>query len=163
MSVTGTLTITASALDVSTTNTLAAQGDTIVLNETYALNYSPTSPDPAIAVQWSGAVVLTAAPTSLDLTALTGARGQTVTFATVRALYLYNTSTADPVTVGNGTNPFTPGWSSATNTEALPPDSRIVWENRTASAGWTVSGGAKTVKLDPGAATCTVRVVIWGS
>lgn len=156
------LTVTLNVSDTDTSNTAAATGDVFTFQETAQLYYG-ASPNPVVSREWSGSYTLSATPTTLDLTSLTGLRGATETFATVRLLLIRNTSTMTGygITVGNGSSPFTPGFSSGTTTWAVPARSRWLAEYGDTAAGWTVDSSHKTVKLDPGSnvVTCTVFIV----
>jgi hypothetical protein len=160
--VTADITVSVNVQDTSTSGTIASGGLTVNVNETAKLNYNATNPNTNITKEWSG--VLTPAvstPTTLDLTALTGPLGSAVSFASVVAIYVYNTS-AHPIGVGNaGSNPFAPGWSESTHVETVNAGSRWVKENN--GTAWTVDSTHKNLMFDPGAFLGNARVIILGN
>jgi hypothetical protein len=117
--------------------------------------------------QWAGTLALASStPQTLDLTALTGEFGRTVTFTRVKLLYVFNTTTSYTafVTMGNAaTNIFHPGYSGSTVTEPIYGGTTSVGLLKSfLGAGWTVSGSAKSLKFDPGATAQTIQVFIAG-
>lgn len=104
-------------------------------------------------------------PVTYDLTALTGPKG-TTTFAKVKGIAIKNDSATDGhrILAGNGSNPWAPFLSSSTATWEIAAGG--VWYQTNpliqTTNPWTVSGSAKTVKLDPGTNAITGTIVIWG-
>jgi hypothetical protein len=120
-------------------------------------------------------LTLAGSATTLDLTSLTDLFGGSINFARVRFFAVQNLSTtaAQTVTISGGTsNPWTTGPWGASSTIILQPSptqnagvSRVVFEDpyvTGATTGWYTSGTSKTVKLDPGANTISVNVLIAG-
>lgn len=122
---------------------------------------------------WSQTIALVAStPQTLDLTALTGEGGRTVSFSAVKIFEVVNNDPTNPVTVGNAaTTPFAPFWNTPANTESVPGGgckdqsgnqvgTPMLKTNLTA-AGWSTTGATK-LKLDPGANAISVTVTIAG-
>ena len=152
--VTADLTVSLNITDSVTGNTIGT--DVNAIQETATIG-------PTVSRSWSSDLSLAGSATTLDLTSLTGPRG-TETFATIVGLYVYNlTTTAGyAVTVGNAaSNAWTGPLGGTTPTLTVPAGSRLVLENN--DTAWTVDGTHKSLKLDPGANTVSVRVVILGT
>lgn len=160
--VTADVTVTVTISDIITGNSLASGGQQIGFTESAKLSYNSTSPNTNITKQWSG--LLTPAistPTTLDLTALTGPGGSTVTFANIVAIYVYNTG-GFSAGVGNAaTNVFNPGWSESTHVETIATNSR--WTKETNGTAWTVDSTHKSLMFDPGAHLGNIRVILLGN
>lgn len=155
--VTADLTITLNATDTETSYTVAAGGDVTQLQET-------STTYPTVAKSWSSDLTLNSTPTTLDLTALTGPRGA-VSFATIRLAYfrVITLTAGYSVIVGAAAGTLFNGPMGGTApTTTIPPGSRLIWENED-TAGWTVSGSYKSLKLDPGANVVVLRVILIGS
>jgi hypothetical protein len=153
-------TINLNVSDADLTNTLAAAGDKMEVSSSTKKTFG-ASPDPTLAMSWSGTFSLASTTTTLDLTALTGPRGSTVTFASIRQLLIINTSTGVGfvLTVGGAATPFTP--NSLTGTWVVAENSRDYSE--TLGTAWTVDSSHKLLKFDSGAHTVTFKVFITGS
>lgn len=111
---------------------------------------------------WTGSVALAiSTPQTLDLTALSGEGGRAVSFSKIKYFEIHNTHATATLTVGNATsNQFLPGWSSATNTQAIGPGGVVIL---TSDAGFTVDGTHSDLKLDPGATAITAEIVLMGN
>ena len=119
---------------------------------------------------------LAGSATTLDLTSLTDLNGGSVNFARVRELVIVNlaTTAAYTVTAEPGvSNPWTTGpWGTSTSTTIIPTNvgatgnySFFRFVDRYtvgATTGAYVDGTHKTIKLDPGANTISVYVLILG-
>jgi hypothetical protein len=158
--VTADATVNLNVSDVATGGSLAS-ADSLTFQEVAKISYGGTNPV-AIAVEWSEALTFAVStPQTLNLLSLPGPRGTTTTFASGVMLYIYNLG-AHPITVGNAaTNPWVPGWSAATNTQAIAANSRLFIEN--GGTPWPVNSGACNLLIDPGAFVGSVRVIIWGN
>lgn len=103
-------------------------------------------------------------PQTLDLTALADPEFTSGTFAfskvkVIIAVNLTTTYTAAVTLFNAASNQFTP-LSSTTATLDVYGNSRQVFTHP--GAGWTVSGSAKNLKLDPGATAQTLFLLIAG-
>lgn len=160
--VTADITVTVTVSDVVTGGTLSPSGQQLGFTESAKTNYNATAPNTAITKQWSALEPLSAStPVTLDLTALPGPGGTTVTFASVVAVYIYNTG-GFPVAVGNAaTNAFAPGWSETTHVETVGPNSRWVKENN--GTAYTVDSTHKSLMIDPSTHVGAVRIILIGN
>lgn len=153
-------TVTINVSDSDPLNTIATAGDLMAYQENDKFNFGG-SPLPTTGFQWSGSFSLASTTMTLDLTALSGPRGSTVTFASVRILYIFNTATGAGfvLVVGGAANPFTP--NSISGTWAVNENSPDLHVN--SGTPWVVDGTHKTLKFDSGAHTVTFKVIIIGS
>jgi hypothetical protein len=127
-----------------------------------------TGPNTANEV-WSATITFAAStPVTLDLRALSsthsGFNGRTVQFSKIRrARFINLTPTSGfKVTVGDAAtgDEFLFGLDSAASTFDVPPGSQVILENWV--DGWTVSGSAKDLKLDPGSNVVTLAIILIG-
>lgn len=153
-------TISFNVSDVDPTNTIAANGDAMQIQETQKLNYGAV-PLPTIGFQWSLETTLVSTSTTLDLTALPGPRGSVVSFASIRQIYIFNeaTTTLFTLAAGGAANPWTP--SGFTGTWTIQMQSRFYAE--TGDIAWVVDGTHKTLKIDSGAHTIKFKIILVGS
>jgi hypothetical protein len=159
--VSGHVEISVSLSDKETSGTLSSTGNNTTVSIVERNSYGTS---PAVTKQWSSTVALAGTAQTLDLTTLTGPRGAE-TFASVRAVYVRNKSTTagHVLTVGNAaSDAWTGPFGGTTHTVAVPAGGRLVIDNLAGTA-WTVSGSVKNLKLDPGASTFNVDVLIIGS
>jgi hypothetical protein len=124
---------------------------------------------------YAATLTLSATPTTLDLTSLLDPLNGAVAFARVREFYLRNNATTDGWTVivgGGASNPWVGAsqflQASSTVTVGPSTSSTSPCTGKLAFAapnttGYVVDGTHKTLKLDPGANTFTVEVLIVGS
>jgi hypothetical protein len=124
---------------------------------------------------YAATLTLSATPTTLDLTSLTDPLNGAVAFARVREFYLRNNATTDGWTVvvgGGAANPWAGAsqflQASSTVTVGPSTSSTSPCTGKLAFAapnttGYVVDGTHKTLKLDPGANTLTVEILIVGS
>jgi hypothetical protein len=100
----------------------------------------------------------------IDLAAITTKSGQTG-FTAVRVVAIWNDATTATHTIatGAGTNPFKPYITGTTPTLVVEPSSMILLQKPIGTAGWTVDGSNKVLRIDPGANTVAYRVLVIGS
>ncbi len=160
--VTADITVAINVNDTSTGGSLSAGGTATGVAESAKINYNATSPNTNITKEWSGLLtLLVSTPQTLNLASLTGPLGSTVVFASVVAIYIYNTG-IHPIAVGNAaTNVFAPGWSETTHVETINAGSR--WMKETNGAAWTVDGTHENLMFDPSTLACSARVIILGN
>ena len=93
-----------------------------------------------------------ASPVVLDLTNCTDSFGATLTFATLKGLYIQNTSGTATLVVGGGSN------------SALGGDQYTVGPGQAifVTTPWTIAGSSKNVVVTPGA-SLTYQLVAVGS
>lgn len=142
------------------------------------LNFGSGTGSNNIDLIYAKAITLVAStPQTLDLTSLTDLSGASINFARVRDFAVINTSTTTGqiVTVGAAaTNAWVGPLGTTTSTAivypgvtgaATPSPGHIRWTDpytTGVSGGMVVTGTSKSVKLDPGANTITVYVIIAG-
>jgi hypothetical protein len=165
-------TVTASVLPgVTVTGTTSVTGGVVTsasikLPSGYApISFASGTSAGQVSVKWSNTLTLAAAPTSLDLTNLSGGTGA-ATFTKVKLLAIYSTDAANSgndVTVGNsGADDWTGPLSDATCTYTIKAGgSWVVYDLSTTAM--TVDGTHKILQLDPGAQTCHCVVVVAGN
>lgn len=163
MAVSVSATLSAMMTATRTATTAGGISSTIRVSPTNAAGTSfGASTTPAATKLWTGTVSLTAAPATLDLTALTGGEGDT-SFAKVFAFSIQNNATtagSDVTFGGAAADEFVFGQSAAATLDVAPGQTFAL--ATTAAAGWTTTG-ATDLKLDPGAATLTATVTIIGA
>jgi hypothetical protein len=105
-----------------------------------------------------------AAPVDIDLTTTANTDG-TTGFAFVREVVIVNLGGADglDLTTGGGTNPFAPYLGGTAPTTTIKAGTARTFSNPLSALGWPVSGGAKTIRLDPGANNVPYQVFIFGT
>ena len=116
----------------------------------------------AINLAWNDTTTASTGGTTLDLTSLADS-GTTpaATFTAIKFIKIVNNDATNTIIVGNAaSNQFTPGWSSATNTETIQPGGVFYRENPTA-AGWTTSS-ANNLKIVAGASTPSYTLTLGG-
>lgn len=163
--VSGTAQLSANFTQTVSSGVVSSQNLAATLSSTtsYANGTAANQVDLIYAKQLS----LAGTPTTLDLTALTDLSGASVNMARVRYLdiQVVDTTSGHNVTIGDATsNAWTAFWG-ATGTDIVYAGSRRVWNDPTstgAGVGAVTSGTSKALKLDPGAATITVNIVILG-
>lgn len=112
-------------------------------------------------------LTLAATPTDLDLSAIPDLNGTSQNMARVRYLdiQVVTATAGDDLTLGDAvSNAFAAFWG-ATGTDKVFAGSRRVWNDPTstgAGVGAVTSGTSKILRLNPGANTITVNVVILG-
>ncbi len=123
---------------------------------------------------WCSTLSLAAATTTLDLTALTGIGGRTVTFSAVKVLYIVNNDpvAAHTIIVGNGAStPWYAPFSASTHTHTIPGGASGATATsggtpflitNLSAAGWAVDGSHNLLMLDPTAATVSCTILIAG-
>jgi hypothetical protein len=160
--VTADVTVAINVSDVITGNSLSSGGLQLGYGETAKILYNATSPNTSLGKQWSGLLTpAVSTPTTLDLTALPGPGGTTVTFASVVFIYVYNTG-GFPIGMGNaGSNPFTPGWSEATHVETIATNSR--WFKEDNGTAYVVDSTHKNLMFDPSTHVGSIRVILCGN
>ncbi|WP_020469317.1 hypothetical protein [Zavarzinella formosa] len=143
---------TISATVNSTTTALFQSGQPF--NTTFTGNVSKSFVLPFTSVQVTKLFFNTYAsgsPTSIDLTSLTDAYGNPISFATIRHIMLVNNDATNSVTVGGGTNGLV---------AALPPIIGGGAVNLTTTLA--VDGTHKILLITPAAGTPSVDVVVMG-
>lgn len=118
-----------------------------------------------------GSLAATAA--NIDLTTLTDGQGNSCSSLTkVRGLMVLNFSTADSLVLGDAvTNPWSALWG-ATGTHELRPgrtnpttgqvEPGLFLETCGDATGYAVSGTSKVLKIDPGSATISYFLALFG-
>jgi hypothetical protein len=112
-------------------------------------------------------LTLAATPTTLDLTAVTDLSGASVNFARVRemAIQIVDKTAGHNVTLGNAaTNAFSAFWG-ATGTDVVFAGSIRYFTDPTstgAGVGAIVDSTHKNLKLDPGANTVVINILVVG-
>jgi len=104
-----------------------------------------------------------AAAEDLDLTSLTDALNRTVSFQKVKGIFIKNLSVSagEILTVGGDANSL-PFLTTATDSIKVGPDGLLLL-TAPSVAGITVTGGTgDIIQIDPGAASITYDIVIWG-
>jgi len=117
---------------------------------------------------WSDTRTAAASADTIDLAgSLAGAHGGTVTFVEVRGIYIKNKATAAASTllVGAGSNPAFSGLFGATgDIIKVPASGCFLWHAPLDGGGLAVTAGTGDIlTIDPGAATVTYDVIIWGA
>lgn len=165
MAVTGTVQVAVSLTNLGAGDSTGKQSNTINVGA------SPvTISDGASANQFSKiyrkVISLTAAtPQTLDLTALTDDGGASVSFSTIKEIYMRSKSTTSShkVTVGAAaSNAFTGPLAGTSPTLDVCASSPVNLCNLL-SSGWTVDATHKSLKLDPGANTQDFELVLAGT
>lgn len=144
---------------------------------TSLVNYTNGTGAGQINLCYAKALTLNATPTTLDLTSITALDGSTVNFARVRELFVLNLNSTGGqiVTVGSsgGVGSAFSAFQGASGTTFIHPAitssvasaTMLRWSdpsNVGASSGAVTGASNKNVKLDPGANSVTVQVVILG-
>lgn len=88
------------------------------VNETWAIT-AGTTLDKADEMYSTVLTIAGSSDTTLDLSALSDAFGDTITFARIKAMVVVNKGTDDSIVVGNATNAWE-GWISAGGTVTIP-------------------------------------------
>lgn len=171
--VTGSTTLNLNFAEIVTSGVVSTLNLPATINQTvaYGNGTSTGNVDYIYAKQLS----LAGSATTLDLTSLTDLNGGSVNFARVREVVVVNlaTTAAYTVTIGPGaSNPWTTGPIAVVGGVVLQPSVGQTTGNSTfrasdpwsvgATTGWYVDGTHKTLKLDPGANTISVYVVLVG-
>lgn len=113
---------------------------------------------------YSDEITLAATPTSLDLAGvLADAFGTTITFVEVTGFLIRNasTTTGENINIGGNANAFVNWISAAVAENILGPGGTFLITSPVDGYGVT-AGTGDILDLDPGAATITCQVVIWG-
>jgi hypothetical protein len=146
----------------------SVNNQTVTLSESLAANFRASG---TLADQCDGLIYLTptfaaSTPQTFDLTAQNDPLGNAVTVARVRLFLVKWLSTTDnvPLLVGNAaSNPWTALCSSSTATLAVPPSSSLnaggLLVLAPQTTGLAVSGGSKSIKLDPQTAAGTAHII----
>jgi hypothetical protein len=128
----------------------------------------------AVDLVYAKALSLAGSATTLDLTSVTDLSGASISFARVRVLVIQNlaTTAAYTVTVGNAASNIFTGFIASTGTVVIQPNvgatsnysSHVFTDlySTGASTGAYVDSTHKNLKLDPGANTISVNVLILG-
>jgi hypothetical protein len=110
-------------------------------------------------------ITLSAAAQTLDLTAVTDAAGGAINFARVREFILYNPSSF-PVTIGAAAATQWIGMlGTVTSTLTIPAGGSHMFADPTSvggGVGAVVTGSSKSLKLDPGANTLVLTLIMAG-
>lgn len=106
-------------------------------------------------------------PQTIDLTSLTGGVGSgTATFSKIKIQGFYSNDTAntgkDIIISGGASNPYLGPLAGTTPTYTLKAGCAWLHFDRS-TAGLTVDGTHKTIKLDPGGNNCVLTVVLAGN
>ena len=158
--VTGNLNLQATITQINTSALSGAQSLSPALNPIINFTTSGTAAS-QLDLEHAKAYSLAATPTTIDLTSLLDVFGGAVNFARGKIVIVQNTATTDGynVTLSGGASN---AWSNfITGNVILPPSGFIVVAGPLAT-GWVVDGTHKTFKMDPGANTITVNVIIAG-
>lgn len=161
-SVTGSVSLSVNMNVAIPTGANVLNGYTVTVNPSPAsASYSPgTAANQANKIyQYKGSAV--AATVDLDLTAAVCVDG-TTGFSHVREKIVYNDDAVNNLTLGLGTNPFTPYLGGTTPTVIIPPGSVFRIPNPLGTNGWVVDSTHKIVRVDPGANTIAYRMIIIG-
>jgi hypothetical protein len=115
-------------------------------------------------------LTLAATPTDLDLQSLIDVNGDAVSFAEIIGGYVENTDTANPLTIG-GTGAITNAWTSWLSNpgtikvrpaaSATSPSIQPIGPTGD-DPGFAVSGTNKVLRLDPGANTIVINIMLVG-
>jgi hypothetical protein len=128
-------------------------------------NYTNGTGAGAIDLLYNKKISLAASAQTLDLTALTDPRGGTINLARVREFILCNTG-AFPVTVGAAAATQWIGMlGTIASTIVIPAGGAHNFADPTSvggSVGAVVTGSSKSLKLDPGANTVAIQLIIAG-
>lgn len=117
---------------------------------------------------YAGPLTLAAATTTLDLTSLAGLGGESLDFARVRELILFNpdSTPGHDVKIYQGTSngrAQLPASSNPLYAREVNGSVRLSDPNSTGGGNGNVTGGSsKTITLDPGAHTVTVYLIVAG-
>lgn len=142
---------------------------TVQQNPGFTFSTSGTTADKAD-LRYIASLVLSAAPTTIDLTSLLAVDGSAVNFARVREISVINQDTTDGHTVtmeGGASNPWTSMISGTSWAFMIPPSTAnnqgtfAAWAPNTTA--WVVGSTNKTLKFDPGSATITIAIEIIGA
>jgi hypothetical protein len=110
-------------------------------------------------------LTLSAAAQTLDLSAVTDAAGGAINFARIREFILYNPS-AFPVTIGAAAATQWVGMlGTTTSTLTIPAGGRHYFSDPSSvggGVGAVVTGSSKSLKLDPGANTLVLTLIMAG-
>lgn len=167
--VSGSVTLNAGFTQVVSSGVVTTQNLAVSVpqNLTYANGTGAGQVDLIYAKQLS----LAGSATTLDLTALTDLSGASINFARVRELIIQNLATTSTYTVTVGaaaSNAWTGILGTTTSTLIIPPSAGnglfrfSDYSSTGASTGAVVSGTSKSLKLDPGANTISINIVILG-
>lgn len=173
--VSGSIQVSVAATQVVTSGLVSTQN--LPASITQALNYSSGTGAGQVNLCYAKALTLNATPTTLDLTSILALDGSTVNFARVRELFVMNLASAggQVLTVGSsgGVGSAFSAFQGASGTTVVHPAitssvasaTMLRWSdpsNVGASSGAVTGASNKNVKLDPGANSITVQVVILG-
>lgn len=130
-------------------------------------DYSTGTTDNKQDLIWSDRRTVTAAPDSLDVRGgLPDALGGTLAFVEIRGILIINraTAAASVLSVGGGSNPAFAGLFGATgDIVKVPASGCLLWTAPLDGGGLaTTAGTADILTVDPGAATITYDICIWG-
>ena len=159
-------------ITLSDVNTLA-NGQVIQSTTKLPYGYAPISfangtAAQQVSVQWSDTRTYVAStPVTYDLTALTSASTNTgnATFAKIKVMGIYNNETTaghDITVSGGASNPFVGPLGGTTPTYTIKAGTAWVFYD-ISTAGATVDGTHKSIKIDPGSNNCSVSVMFAGN
>lgn len=171
--VSGTLNINASFNQTVSSGVISTQSLPAAL--TFNCSFSNGTGTGAVDLCYAKQLILAGSATTLDLTSLADLSGATVSFARVRLLMIQNLATTAGYTVTVGaaaSNQFTGFLGTTTSTVILQPNVGATSNQSVhtfldpystgASTGAYVDSTHKSLKLDPGANTISVNVLILG-
>lgn len=171
--VSGTLNIAASFAQTVSSGVITAQSLPASLN--FNLTFANGTGTGAVDLCYAKQLSLAGTATTLDLTSLADLSGATVNFARVRLFMVQNlaTTAGHTVTVGSAaSNQWTGYLGTTTSTVVLQPNVGATSNQSVftfldpystgAATGAYVDGTHKSLKLDPGANTISVNVLILG-
>lgn len=161
------------AFQIAGTGWLSGSAQSVAPPTTPQSTYANGTAANAVDLIYATTLTLSATPTTLDLTSLTDPLNGAVAFARVREVYIRNNATTDGwnLVVGPGASNGWAGTSQffgASSTVNVGPSTANPNTGKLAfsapnTTGYVVDGTHKTLKLDPGANTFTVEILIAGS
>lgn len=171
--VTGTVNLNAAFNEVISSGVITSQN--IPANLLQTLSYTNGTGSGQVDLIYAKQLSLAGSATTLDLTSVTDLSGTSISFARVRELWIQNlaTTAAYTVTVGAAaTNQFVGFLGTTTSTCIIPTNVGATGNYAVvrfcdpyttgASTGAYVDSTHKNLKLDPGANTISVNVLIIG-
>lgn len=164
MSVNATLQLLMTVINDSTTNTAGKAKEIIPNGDLTKYSLSDGTGVNQASKVWSYTGSLAATSITYDLTSLTGVLG-TVSFSTIKMIYISNNGTTDgqDLTVGNATTAPFSGWlSSGTTTEKVRSNGFML--KFAPGTGLAVSvGTSQNLKIDAGANTLGYTIICIGT
>jgi hypothetical protein len=170
--VSGPINLTCNLTEIITTGVVSSYNLGAVLNRN--VTYSNGTAAGMIDLVYAKQLSLAGAVTTLDLTALTDMNGAAINFARVRELIIQSlaTTAAFTLAIGNAASNAWTGFLGATSIFTMPTNVGATGNYATtqwsdpytvgAATGAYVDGTHKNLKLDPGANTFSVNIIIAG-